>query len=107
MAKKFPYWNCQGKENGLCSGKNLGKGSLGEKKEIFSFRFGTNASNKQHLARNKKKSGRPVRATVHIINTLFCISMYKGTSINDVRRFFDPPSPQIQFCPISAHAPIL
>ena len=34
----------------------------------------------------------------------------KGTSINDVRhflRFFDPPSPQIRFCPISAHAPIL
>ena len=36
-----------------CSGKNLGKGSLGEKKEIFSFRFGTNASNKQHLAKGQ------------------------------------------------------
>ena len=33
-----------------------------------------------------------------------------GTYINDVRRFstiFDPPSPLIRFCPISAHAPII
>ena len=62
-----------------CSGKNLGKGSLGEKKEIFSFRFGTNASNKQHLARNKKNKKKTVRpaGTSH---TYTFLHMYRHTT---------------------------
>ena len=66
-----------------CSGKNLGKGSLGEKKEIFSFRFGTNASNKQHLARNKKirkKTVKPAGTSYSTHHTYTFLHMYKHTT---------------------------